>query len=150
MGYPGYPGRFYQGLFADHQERVCPLRTTTGARASPCSRRIRLSRAPRCSPGTVTRRYSLHHLDRPSEVYDFEVDDVHLMAGGGLYTSNSRRGALMLMLDDDHPRRRGVHPQSSAPRARSNTRQPPPFVFPINSCKLSRMMQTGTLSGKER
>jgi len=39
----------------------------------------------------------------PSEVYDFEVDDVHLLSGGGIYTSNSRRGALMLMLDDTHP-----------------------------------------------
>ena len=39
----------------------------------------------------------------PSEVYDFEVDDIHLLAGGGIYTSNSRRGALMLMLDDNHP-----------------------------------------------
>src|SRR6266516_2886357 len=39
----------------------------------------------------------------PSEVYDFEVDEVHLLSGGGLYTSNSRRGALMLMLDDNHP-----------------------------------------------
>ncbi|QBD83767.1 hypothetical protein EPA93_43545 [Ktedonosporobacter rubrisoli] len=26
-----------------------------------------------------------------------------MLAGGGLYTSNSRRGALMLMLDDTHP-----------------------------------------------
>ncbi|MFL5694655.1 MAG: LAGLIDADG family homing endonuclease, partial [Ktedonobacteraceae bacterium] len=39
----------------------------------------------------------------PSQVYDFEVDDVHLLSGGGIYTSNSRRGALMLMLDDTHP-----------------------------------------------
>ena len=39
----------------------------------------------------------------PSEVFDFEVDEVHLLSGGGLYTSNSRRGALMLMLDDNHP-----------------------------------------------
>ncbi len=39
----------------------------------------------------------------PSEVFDFEVDDVHMLSGGGLYTSNSRRGALMLMLDDTHP-----------------------------------------------
>jgi ribonucleotide reductase alpha subunit/intein/homing endonuclease len=38
-----------------------------------------------------------------SDVYDFEVDEVHLLAGNGLYTSNSRRGALMLMLDDNHP-----------------------------------------------
>ncbi len=38
-----------------------------------------------------------------SEVFDFEVEEVHLLSGGGVYTSNSRRGALMLMLDDDHP-----------------------------------------------
>jgi adenosylcobalamin-dependent ribonucleoside-diphosphate reductase len=37
------------------------------------------------------------------EVYDFEVDDVHLLSGCGVYTSNSRRGALMLILDDWHP-----------------------------------------------
>jgi ribonucleoside-diphosphate reductase alpha chain len=38
-----------------------------------------------------------------SEVYDFEVDEVHLLSGSGVYTSNSRRGALMLILDDWHP-----------------------------------------------
>ncbi|MDX2139850.1 MAG: LAGLIDADG family homing endonuclease [Chloroflexota bacterium] len=38
-----------------------------------------------------------------SEVYDFEVDDVHLISGAGIYTSNSRRGALMLILNDWHP-----------------------------------------------
>jgi ribonucleotide reductase alpha subunit len=38
-----------------------------------------------------------------SEVFDFEVDDVHLLSGNGVYTSNSRRGALMLILDDWHP-----------------------------------------------
>src|SRR5690606_20739495 len=38
-----------------------------------------------------------------SEVYDFEVDDVHLLSGNGGYTSNSRRGALMLILNDWHP-----------------------------------------------
>jgi ribonucleoside-diphosphate reductase alpha chain len=39
----------------------------------------------------------------PSEVFDFEVEEVHLLSGGGIYSSNSRRGALMLMLDDTHP-----------------------------------------------
>jgi ribonucleoside-diphosphate reductase alpha chain len=39
----------------------------------------------------------------PSEVFDFEVEEVHLLVANGIYTSNSRRGALMLMLDDDHP-----------------------------------------------
>ncbi len=38
-----------------------------------------------------------------SDVYDFEVDDVHLLSGSGVYTSNSRRGALMLILNDWHP-----------------------------------------------
>jgi ribonucleoside-diphosphate reductase alpha chain len=39
----------------------------------------------------------------PSEVFDFEVEEVHLLAAGSIYSSNSRRGALMLMLDDTHP-----------------------------------------------
>ena len=38
-----------------------------------------------------------------SEVFDFEVDDVHLLSANGIYTSNSRRGALMLILNDWHP-----------------------------------------------
>lgn len=38
-----------------------------------------------------------------SEVFDFEVDDVHLLSGAGIYTSNSRRGALMLILNVWHP-----------------------------------------------
>ena len=38
-----------------------------------------------------------------SDVYDFEVDEVHLLSGAGIYTSNSRRGALMLILNDWHP-----------------------------------------------
>jgi ribonucleoside-diphosphate reductase alpha chain len=38
-----------------------------------------------------------------AQVYDFEVDDVHLLSGNGIYTSNSRRGALMLILNDWHP-----------------------------------------------
>jgi intein/homing endonuclease len=37
------------------------------------------------------------------DVYDFEVQDVHMLSGNGLYTSNSRRGALMLMINDWHP-----------------------------------------------
>lgn len=37
------------------------------------------------------------------ETFDFEVADVHLLSGGGIYTSNSRRGALMIILDVWHP-----------------------------------------------
>jgi len=36
-------------------------------------------------------------------VYDLEVENVHLLSGNGFYTSNSRRGATMLMLWDWHP-----------------------------------------------
>ncbi|HZT99126.1 MAG TPA: LAGLIDADG family homing endonuclease [Ktedonobacteraceae bacterium] len=45
---------------------------------------------------------SIAHVG-PSEVFDFEVEEVHLLSAGGIYSSNSRRGALMLMLDDNHP-----------------------------------------------
>lgn len=39
----------------------------------------------------------------PDETFDFEVQEVHMLSAGGIYTSNSRRGALMAMLDDNHP-----------------------------------------------
>jgi ribonucleoside-diphosphate reductase alpha chain len=60
---------------------------------------------------TAVERVVRHATDRiasvefagMSPVYDFEVVGVHMLSGAGLYTSNSRRGALMLMLDDDHP-----------------------------------------------
>ncbi|MCA9914995.1 MAG: hypothetical protein KC496_16690, partial [Anaerolineae bacterium] len=50
-------------------------------------------------PDTIT---SIRPLG-DSEVFDFEVDDVHLLSANGIYTSNSRRGALMLILNDWHP-----------------------------------------------
>lgn len=37
------------------------------------------------------------------DTYDLTVDEVHTMSGDGIYVSNSRRGALMLMLDAWHP-----------------------------------------------
>lgn len=40
---------------------------------------------------------------RIAEVYDFEVADTHMLSGNGFYTSNSRRGALMLQIEDWHP-----------------------------------------------
>ena len=36
-------------------------------------------------------------------VYDLEVDEVHLLSGNGIYTSNSRRGAQLASLRVDHP-----------------------------------------------
>ncbi len=40
---------------------------------------------------------------RVDTVYDFEVEHTHMLSGNGLYTSNSRRGALMLQIEDWHP-----------------------------------------------
>lgn len=37
------------------------------------------------------------------DVYDFEVEEAHMFVVNGLYVSNSRRGALMLMLPVWHP-----------------------------------------------
>ncbi len=58
---------------------------------------------PDTLPGLLPDAIISVKLIGPSEVYDFEVEDVHLLAAEGIYTSNSRRGALMLMLDDTHP-----------------------------------------------
>lgn len=52
-----------------------------------------------CVPDTIV---SIAAMGQ-SPVYDLEVDDVHLLSGNGFYTSNSRRGALMIMLWDWHP-----------------------------------------------
>ena len=53
----------------------------------------------RVMPDTIA---SIAPLDA-AETFDFEVEDVHLLSGDGIYTSNSRRGALMLILNDWHP-----------------------------------------------
>ena len=37
------------------------------------------------------------------ETFDLEVDEVHLLSGNGIYTSNSRRGAQLASLRIDHP-----------------------------------------------
>jgi ribonucleoside-diphosphate reductase alpha chain len=60
---------------------------------------VAISEHPSVVPDTIE---SITQLAE-SQVYDFEVDDVHLLSGSGIYTSNSRRGALMLILNDWHP-----------------------------------------------
>lgn len=37
------------------------------------------------------------------ETYDITVEDEHVLSGNGVFTHNSRRGALLLMMDDWHP-----------------------------------------------
>jgi ribonucleoside-diphosphate reductase alpha chain len=99
----GIPGRYYQGLFDSTKERVSHYALTRVrervAAAGGVAMVERLDALLGVLPDFIV---SITPVG-PSEVYDFEVDNAHLLAGGGLYTSNSRRGALMLMLDDDHP-----------------------------------------------
>jgi ribonucleoside-diphosphate reductase alpha chain len=99
----GIPGRYYQGLFDSTKERVSHYALTRVrdrvVAAGSVALVEKLDELLNVLPDKIV---SIEPLGL-SEVYDFEVDDVHLLSGGGIYTSNSRRGALMLMLDDDHP-----------------------------------------------
>jgi len=38
-----------------------------------------------------------------ADTYDIEVGDVHLLSANGIYSSNTRRAAKMIVLDVDHP-----------------------------------------------
>ncbi|MEO6889498.1 MAG: LAGLIDADG family homing endonuclease [Ktedonobacteraceae bacterium] len=98
------PGRYYQGLFDVTKPRVSHyaltrIRERVVATAGGVAMAERLDALLGILPDVIT---SVKFVG-PSGVYDFEVDDVHLLSVGGIYTSNSRRGALMLMLDDNHP-----------------------------------------------
>jgi len=97
------PGRYYQGLFDLTKERVSHYALTRVqervAAAGGTALLEKLNDLLNVLPDKIV---SIKALGL-SEVYDFEVDDVHLLAGNGIYTSNSRRGALMLMMNDDHP-----------------------------------------------
>jgi ribonucleoside-diphosphate reductase alpha chain len=97
------PGRYYQGLFDATKERVSHyalMRVRERVVAAGGAAMVeRLDALLGILPDAIV---SINPLG-PSEVFDFEVDEVHLLSGGGLYTSNSRRGALMIMLDDTHP-----------------------------------------------
>src|SRR5207245_6304838 len=46
------------------------------------------------------------HVVSPTEIaktYDIEVEGTHLLAANGIYASNTRRAAKMVILDADHP-----------------------------------------------
>ncbi|THF76603.1 adenosylcobalamin-dependent ribonucleoside-diphosphate reductase [Cohnella fermenti] len=97
------PGTYYQGVWDSTKSRI------SYRALSRVKDRLQ-------SDGQVALAERIDHLlnvvpDRivsieplgTSDVYDFEVDDVHMLCGNGFYTSNSRRGALMLMMNDWHP-----------------------------------------------
>jgi ribonucleotide reductase alpha subunit len=100
---PGIPGRYYQGLFESTKERVSHYALSRVRERVATAGHVALLEYVddllNVLPDTIA---SITPVGT-SDVYDFEVDEVHLLAGNGLYTSNSRRGALMLMLDDNHP-----------------------------------------------
>lgn len=52
---------------------------------------------------TVSDSIDKIELRGTEDVYDLEVEDVHMLSGNGIYTSNSRRGAQMGILDISHP-----------------------------------------------
>jgi ribonucleoside-diphosphate reductase alpha chain len=99
----GIPGRYYQGLVDITKGRISyhamsrARERLVGAGHTALAERV--GGLLHTLPDTIT---SIRLLG-DSDVYDFEVEDVHLLSGGGLYTSNSRRGALMLILNDWHP-----------------------------------------------
>jgi ribonucleoside-diphosphate reductase alpha chain len=99
----GIPGRYYQGLFDSTKARVSHYALTRVRERVVAAGGVALVERLDALLGVLPDAIiSITPLGQ-SEVYDFEVDDVHLLSGGGIYTSNSRRGALMLMLDDNHP-----------------------------------------------
>ncbi|MDQ6662578.1 MAG: hypothetical protein M3Z24_16640, partial [Chloroflexota bacterium] len=99
----GIPGRYYQGLFDSTKERVSHYALTRVRERVVTTGGVATVERPDTLLGVLPDVIISINPVGTSEVYDFEVGDVHLLSGGGLYTSNSRRGALMLMLDDTHP-----------------------------------------------
>lgn len=103
------PGRYYQGLMDVTKERMSfhalsriEARVMEDPRLAPDLRDEwgeRIHALRRVMPDRIA---SIEPVGT-SAVYDFEVDDVHLLSGNGFYTSNSRRGALMLILNVWHP-----------------------------------------------
>src|SRR5438105_5286010 len=99
----GIPGRYYQGLFDSTKERVSHYALTRVRERVLAAGGVTMVERLDALLGVLPDAIVSVRPIGTSEVYDFEVDEVHLLAGGGIYTSNSRRGALMLMLDDTHP-----------------------------------------------
>src|SRR5438876_7589939 len=99
----GVPGRYYQGLFDSTKERVSHYALTRVRERVLAAGGVAMVERLDTLLGVLPDAIVSVRPIGTSEVYDFEVDEVHLLSGGGIYTSNSRRGALMLMLDDTHP-----------------------------------------------
>src|SRR5438034_657755 len=97
------PGRYYQGLFDYTKARVSHYALTRVRERVLAAGGVAMVERLDALLGVLPDAIISIRPIGTSEVYDFEVEEVHLLAGGGIYTSNSRRGALMIMLDDTHP-----------------------------------------------
>lgn len=97
------PGRYYQGLVDITKGRMSYRALTRIQERLLADSRLeeaeRVDELLRTLPDRIVGIESIGL----SDVYDFEVDEVHLLSGNGVYTSNSRRGALMLILNVWHP-----------------------------------------------
>ncbi|XEC97685.1 LAGLIDADG family homing endonuclease [Paenibacillus tarimensis] len=99
----GIPGRYYQGIWDSTKPRISFRALSRAQKRLVNDGQVALAQEVKqllqTVPDTIV---SIEPLGS-SSVYDFEVEDVHMLSGNGVYTSNSRRGALMLMMNDWHP-----------------------------------------------
>ncbi|WP_372637279.1 adenosylcobalamin-dependent ribonucleoside-diphosphate reductase [Cohnella sp.] len=97
------PGRYYQGIWDSTKTRISFRALTRVKDRLHEDGQVALAERVEQMLTTVPDRIVSIEPIGMSEVYDFEVDEVHMLCGNGFYTSNSRRGALMLMINDWHP-----------------------------------------------
>ncbi|RRJ67693.1 adenosylcobalamin-dependent ribonucleoside-diphosphate reductase [Paenibacillus oralis] len=93
----------YQGIWDSTKPRISFRALTRGKDRLQADGQVALAeRVEQLLTAVPDRIVSIEPIGL-SEVFDFEVEDVHMLCGNGFYTSNSRRGALMLMINDWHP-----------------------------------------------
>lgn len=109
-GYPkeawsalGVPGRYYQSIWDPTKSRISFRALTRVMHRLEADGNLALACSVEQLLRTVPDRIVSIEAAGEKETYDFEVEDVHMLCGNGFYTSNSRRGALMLMINDWHP-----------------------------------------------
>lgn len=96
------PNKYYKGVWAKSNKisynALTRIRTNL-INDNQTEMAARIGQLLNVVPDTITNI----ELIGEENVYDFEVEDVHMLSGNGIYTSNSRRGALLLLLSDWHP-----------------------------------------------
>ena len=99
----GFPGKYFAGIWDGRSSAISRAALTKIANKldglSLISEASQIRSLLEFHPDPIK---SIKPVETLSEVYDFEVEDAHLLSTG-IYSSNSRRGALMVMLCDWHP-----------------------------------------------